>query len=432
MPEKFDAIVVGAGVAGLAATYKMVTEGLSVAVIERGDYPGAKNVMGGVLYRHSMDNLMPEFWKEAPLQRPVVDQRYWLMDDRSAVNMSYKSQEWTQEPYNCYTVFRGQFDKWFADKCIEAGALIINETLVESCLLEEGKVIGVRTGRPEGDIYANVVILADGVNSLLSKELGFHKEWQPRQVALAVMEELKLPSEVIEERFNLEPGMGATIEIYGDSTLGSMVGNGFIYTNKEHISIGVGALLSQLRDMGIKPYELLEYLKNHPMVRTLIKDAEPVEYYAHLIPEGGYYSIPKIVGDGVLVAGDAAQLVNGVHREGSNLATTSGRLAGEAVVYAHKAGDFFAETLSLYEENLQNSYVIKDLKKYKDAAHVLETNPQFLKQYIPGTNMALHEMFTVDGKSKKEKQKLALQKILSGDSLYSLGKDIYKAWKAMK
>lgn len=431
MPEKFDAIVVGAGVAGLAAAYKMAQGGLSVVVIERGDYPGAKNVMGGVLYRSMMEELIPEFWKEAPLERPVVEQRFWFMDTDSVVSTGYKGQEWAREPYNCFTVFRGQFDQWFARKCTEAGAVIINETVVEECLLENGRVVGVRTNRPEGELYANVVVLADGVNSLLGKQLGFHQEWKPQQVALAVMEELKLPSEVIEDRFNLDPGMGTTIEIFGGGTLG-LVGTSFIYTNKEHISIGVGALLSQIRQARVKPYDLLENLKKHPAVRPFIRNAEPVEYYAHLIPEGGYNAIPKLVGNGVLVVGDAAQLVNGIHREGSNLAMTSGRLAAEAVLRAHQIGEFDARSLSQYEEDLRNSFVIDDLKKYKDSSHLFENNTRYFNEYLPATNMALHEMLTVDGTSKKDKQKLIMQRLLRGSSLYSVGKDLYHAWKAMK
>src|ERR1035437_7817031 len=202
--------------------------------------------------------------------------------------------EWSKAPYNNFTVFRGKFDQWFAKKCIEVGALIVNETVVKECIVENNKVVGIRTDRPDGDIYADVVVLADGVNSLLGKSLGFHKEWRKDQVALAVMEELKMPSEKIEERFNLDKGMGATIEIFGDGTLG-MVGTAFIYTNKEHISIGCGALLSQMYTKRENPYELLEHIKNHPVIKPLIARREPCEYYAHLIPEGGYKSVPKLV-----------------------------------------------------------------------------------------------------------------------------------------
>ena len=431
MAEQFDAIVVGAGVAGLAAAYKMAAQGLSVVVLERGDYPGAKNVMGGVLYRAMMEEIIPEFWREAPLQRPVAEQRFWLMDEQSAVTAGYKDQAWAREPYNCFTVFRGQFDRWFARKCEAAGALIINETLVESCLVEGSRVVGVRTGRPEGDLYAKVVILADGVNSILAKQLGFHPEWRTDQLALAVMEELLLPAPVMEERFNLDPGMGATIEMYGDGSWG-LVGTAYMYTNKEHISLGVGALLSQLIEAKARPYEMLEYLKQHPMVRPLIKDSKPVEYYAHLIPEGGYYAIPKLVGNGVVVVGDAAQLVNGLHREGCNLAMTSGCLAADAVVRAHRKGDFTAGQLAHYEASLKNSFIMQDLRKYKDAAHLLAGNARYLNDYLPFANTAMREMLTVDGLSKKEKQKLIMKELWATRSLFTVGWDAFKMWKALK
>ncbi|MDF2503606.1 FAD-dependent oxidoreductase [Clostridium sp.] len=431
MTEKFDAIVVGAGVAGLAAAYVMAKEGLNVIVIEKGKYPGSKNVMGGVLYRHMMEEIIPDFWKDAPLERPIVEQNFWLLGKESVVKTGYRGMEWKKSPYNNFTVFRGKFDNWFAKKCIEVGALIINETVVKECILENNKVVGIRTDRPNGDIYAEVVVLADGVNSLLAKKLGFHREWHKDQVALAVMEELKMPSEKIEERFNLDKGMGATIEIFGDGTLG-MVGTAFIYTNKEHISIGCGALLSQMCKKNVKPYELLEYIKQHPIIKPLINGSESCEYYAHLIPEGGYRSIPKLVGDGVIVIGDAAQFVNGIHREGSNLGMTSGRFAAETVIAAKKLDKFDEQALSHYQDLVKNSYIVKDLKKYKNASSTMESNPHFFNHYIPAANKVMSEMFTVDGISKAEKQKLAIKHVTKGRSIFGLAKDGLKIWKAMK
>ncbi len=431
LAEKFDAIVVGAGVAGLAAAYVMAKDGLNVIVIEKGQFPGSKNVMGGVLYRHMMDEIIPGFSKDAPLERPIVEQRFWMMSKESVIQMGYRGSEWAKEPYNNYTVFRSKFDKWFADKCIEAGALIINETVVKECIIKDNKVVGVATDRPNGEIYADVVVLADGVNSLLAKSLGFHREWRRDEVALAVMEELKLPSDRIEERFNLEKGMGATIEIFGDGTLG-MVGTAFIYTNKEHISIGCGALLSQMCKKQVKPYELLEYLKQHPMVKPLIEGSQPCEYYAHLIPEGGYKSVPKLVGNGVIVVGDAAQFVNGIHREGSNLGMTSGRFAAETIIRARKAGKFTINELSYYNDLIYKSFIIKDLKKYKNASHTMEANPAMFNHYIPAANKAMSEMFTVDGLSKKEKQKLALKHLIKGRTKLGMVADGIKLWRAMK
>ncbi|WP_027415508.1 FAD-dependent oxidoreductase [Aneurinibacillus terranovensis] len=431
MAEKFDAIVVGAGPAGTSAAYTMAKAGLSVLLIERGEYPGAKNVMGGVLYRKQMEEIIPGFYKEAPVERPVVEQRFWMLGEESVFTSGYKGMEWGKEPYNNFTVLRAKFDQWYASKAVEQGALLINETVVKECIVEDGRVIGVRTDRPDGDVYADVVVLADGVNSLLAKSLGFHKEFKPHEVALAVMEVINLPAEKIEDRFNLEPNQGTTIEIFGDATKGSL-GTGFIYTNKDSINIGVGTTLSGMIKQRMRPYDLLDYLKNHPIIRPLIKGGEPMEYAAHLIPEGGFNSMPKIVGNGVVVIGDAGQMVNSIHREGSNMAMTAGRLAAETIILAKEANDFSENMLDSYRTRLLEGFVGQDLKKYKDAAHTFENHPQYFKEYIPMINKAASQFFTVDGTPKKEKQKKILKLLTEGRGKLGMVQDLYRAWKVMK
>ena len=201
---------------------------------------------------------------------------------------------------------------------------------------------------------------------------------------------------------------------------------------KIRLSIGVGTLLSGLIKHKIKPYELLEYVKNHPMIRPYIQGSEPQEYLAHLIPEGGYHSMPKVVGNGVLVVGDAAQLVNAIHREGSNMAMTSGRLAAETILLAKMANDFSENMLDNYRIKLMESFVGQDLKKYKDATHHFDKFPQYFDQYIPMMNRAASQMFTVDGSSKREKQKKIWQDIGSAGEKFKIARDMYRAWKVMK
>ncbi|WP_372632739.1 FAD-dependent oxidoreductase [Cohnella sp.] len=431
MPEKFDAIVVGAGPAGTACAYELAKAGVNVILIERGEYPGSKNVMGGVLYRKMMEEVVPGFHKEAPIERPIVEQRFMMMDKTSAVTFSYKGMEWAEEPYNNFTVLRAKFDQWFAGKAVEQGALLLNETVVLECIVEDGRVVGVRTDRPDGELRADVVVLADGVNSLLAKQLGFHKEFRPDEVALATMEILKLDKKIIEERFNLEEGQGCTIELFGDATKG-ILGTGFLYTNKDTLSIGVGTLLSGLIKHKIKPYELMEYVKTHPMIRPYIQGSEAQEYLAHLIPEGGYRSMPKVVGAGVLVVGDAAQLVNAIHREGSNMAMTSGRLAAETIVKAREREDFSEASLDDYRKKLMGSFVGQDLKKYKDATHHFDKFPQYFEQYIPMVNRAASQMLTVDGMPKREKQKKIWRDIGPAKEKIKMARDLYRAWKVMK
>jgi electron transfer flavoprotein-quinone oxidoreductase len=175
-------------------------------------------------------------------------------------------------------------------------------------------------------------------------------EWTADEVALGVKEVLALPREKIEDRFNLEQGEGTTIEIFGENTRG-MLGLFFpLHKQRIHFVWG-GRKALAFSKTGIRPPDLLEYAKAHPMIRRLLKGAKPLEYSAHLIPEGGYNSMPKLYSDGILIAGDAAQMVNASHREGSNLAMTAGRLAAETVIEAKKKGDFSAKTLSAYQTN---------------------------------------------------------------------------------
>ncbi len=430
--ERFDAIVVGAGPAGSAAAFTMAKAGLSVVLIERGEYPGAKNVMGGVMYGRMLADLIPAFASEAPIERVIVDERLWITTDDSAVTIGHKTAGRSGEIPNAFTVLRAKFDRWFASKAEEAGALLIPATVVEDLIIRDGRVTGVRTGRGDGDLHADVVVLCDGVHSFLAKRAGLQsREIAPHEVALAVKEIIALPPEVIQERFNVGEGEGVTIELYGAVTQG-MGGYGFIYTNRDSLSVGVGALISHFMRTKITPYALLERLKQHPLVRPLIAGGQVAEYLAHAIPEGGFKAMPRLCGDGVLVAGDAAMMVNGLHREGSNLAMTAGRLAGETVIEAKARGDVSAASLASYRSRLEESFVLKDLRKYQHLPEFLDRHPELLQVYPDLVNHAVHEMLTVDGVPKRDKQRKIWKDVTSRRSLWRLLTDAYQGWRVIR
>lgn len=415
--------------AGLSAAYTLARAGVEVLVVERGDYPGSKSVMGGVVYRIPAEDVFPGFAKDAPIERPVTRQELWLMTEDSAVRAGYGTRRWSEEPSG-YTVLRAKFDQWLSARCLEAGAKILTETTVTGLILERGRVAGVRTSRPEGDIPADVVVIAQGINRLLVEEAGLAQPLSPRDAAVAVKEVLSLPRERIEERFNIGPDEGVTIEVVGAPTRG-MVGTGFLYTNRESLSIGVGAMVHQMNEMKTNPYELLQGFKAHPLIRRLIEGAEVKEYGARLIPEGGYKSMPRLYGNGVLVTGDSAMLCNGLYREGSNLAMISGKLAAETIIEARARGGYHAENLARYRERLEDSFILKDLRKLRNVNEFLENHRQFFTLYPKLLSDTVHMLTTVDMVPKKEKQRAVRRLISQKRGTWRMAGDLLAAWKTI-
>lgn len=433
-PSQFDAIVVGAGPSGNACAYTLAKAGLKVLQIERGEYPGSKNVQGAILYSDALEKIIPDFRDDAPLERHIIEQRMWVLDDNSFVGTHYRSEDYNKPPYNRYTIIRAQFDKWFSSKVREAGALVICETTVNHLIMDGDQVVGVQCDREAGDVYADVVILADGVNSTLARKAGFHPEIKAGNVALAVKEILFMPEETIRQRFNIGEEEGVVIEMIGKITDG-MMGTGFLYTNKESLTIGVGCMLGDFKGNPNRtsPYALLEQMKKHPSIAPLIEGGEMKEYAAHLIPEGGFYAVPKVYGNGWMIVGDSGGFVNAVHREGSNLAMTTGRLAAETVIEAKAAGKPMTEsTLKAYKGKLDDSFVMKDLHKYRDMPQVFHENNQFFTTYPDLVSRAAKTMLTVDGVDKKTKEREIFASFRSTRKLTGLVGDAVKLWRAFR
>jgi len=282
-----------------------------------------------------------------------------------------------------------------------------------------------------------VVVICEGIGlgSKLLEKAGLKRPLKANQVAMAVKEIIRMEPGTIESRFNCEPGEGASVECYGDATRG-LSGFMFIYTNKDTLSVGGGCLLSELADTRLSreelarrsPNALMEHFKNHPAVRPLLQGGETVEFLAKMIPEGGHRGIPQLYGDGYLICGDAAMLSNPVHREGSNLAMASGRLAGQTVIHAKEVGDFSARTLREYRGRLDHSWIMADMKKYDGAVPLLEHNPRLLGKYPELLDRALDEFFRVDGVSKWKKQSKILKMFRREGGLRMLTDTLKAGW----
>lgn len=400
MAEKFEVVVVGAGPAGSAAAISTAKAGMSTLVLERGDFAGTKNMFGGLVFTKPTEDIVPEFWKTAPIERKIIEHKYWLLSGESHVEVSHRNQRFVKD-FNSFTAFRARFDRWFASQAESSGATLLTKTTATGVLKDSnGKIEGVSTDR--GDVKADVVIACDGANSLIAKGAGLHEEWKPQDMAIAVKETYSLPREKIEDRFNVRGDEGVAMMIYGGREEEYA---GFLYTNKDTISFGIGAIMSDLAKKRTynMPMQVLEWLKGHPSVKPLLEGAALREYTAHLIPEGGYDRVPPLYADGMMVAGDAAMLVNALNWEGTNFAMFSGRYAGLTAIGAKDSGRVYtASQLSRYREYLENSFVLKDLKKFRDLPHYIASHKYFLTLYPDLMNDLLYKFFAVDGRPKED------------------------------
>ena len=395
----YDAIVVGGGLSGSTAALCMAQAGMSVLVVERGDTPGSKNMTGGRLYGHSLEKILPGFAEEAPVERKVIREKISMVTGESCFTVDFASSRFADPALASYTVLRAEFDAWLSGKAEEAGCDVVSPALVEDILQEGGKVTGVRAG--DDELTADVVLLADGVNSLLGQKLGMKKELAPNMVAVGVKEVIELPKGTINDRFSLEDGEGAAHLFAGEPTKG-LVGGGFVYTNRESLGIGVVASVHSMMASGMRLPDMMEAFMESKPVKPLVQGGKLVEYSAHLVPEGGIGMLPELYRDGVLLLGDAAGfcLNLGYTVRGMDYAIASGMLAAQTVVEAKEKGDFSKTVLSGYKTRLEQSFVLEDLDTYKNAPGFIEHTHRLYNEYPVMVEDIFTSLFTVNGPSK--------------------------------
>lgn len=431
---EFDVVVVGAGLAGSTAAAVAARQGLKVALIERGQDPGGKNAFGGALYTHSLIEIYPDLWdRKPPLERPVTEAGFWFLSHDGMVNMTVRGGALSRQPADAYVALRAKFDPWWAEQAVKAGAFLIPKTTVTDFIRDAaGRIIGIETDRAQGQVFAPVVIICEGVNDLLTQKAGLKRsERKPKAVALGVKQLISLPADTINARLGLpDSSHGLAVTVLGDVSMG-LTGLGFVYTGEEFLSVGLGVTLEDLAKAKVRPYALLQRYLNHPSIAPLVAGGRLMEYSAHLIPEGGWNDMPKLYADGVMVAGDAATMVNPLHWEGTNMAITAGKEAAEAAVEAHRRRDFSARSLSQYQERLSKRFVMQDLHQYRKLAKFLEDHPAFLSTYPNFLNDALGLFFTGYGKSKKELYKTILRSLTSRRSLLKAAGDLVSFGRAV-
>jgi len=421
--EKFDAIVIGAGPAGSSCAYVLAREGKSVLLVERGVSAGSKNVTGGRLYTYALEMVEPGMYQRAPLQRKVVREQIMMLGENGAVTVDYANYAFGENVPQAYTVLRAPFDEWFASEAEEQGALLASGIRVDELIEENGKIVGIKAG--EDEMYADVVIAADGVNSFIAQKAGLFGDIKAHTVGVGVKEIIELPDEVIEARFNLRGDEGVARVAIGCTE--GISGGAFLYTNKGSVSLGIVFNPEQAAKHGKRIHEILQDFKNHPAILPLIEGGTTVEYGAHLVPELGLSGVPqKLHREGLVVVGDAAGfgINTGTIIRGIDLAIVSGLAAANAVLKAESV----AQVGPKYMEELQTLLLLPTMKVFANWHHIFEISHVF-QEYPALANDALQFMFTVDGKVP-DKMTKAMLNIMKNH--LSFGQAIGDGWKMFK
>ncbi len=367
--EHYEAVVVGAGPGGAAAAAALARNDVETLVLERGDEAGSKNVSGGLLFAeesapYTIDDLFPDFREEAS-ERPVREAYiHNIAGNRKKTfdleGIHHHDAEW------CDAVLRRKMDSWLAErvheKTRETGGGVLEGVRVNGLLREDGEVVGVSCDELD-PITADLIVAADGVNSELARDAGLMDWEEPDEWFQGVKAVVDMPSDVIEERFDVPDGGGASHLFSGDLFEG-VRGGGFLYTNEESLSIGTVFHLDSLAAERAEPQELLDNLLQHPLLDQWLQgEYTELEYSAKLVPDSKKVAHPSPHQDRLLLVGDAAgqMQAQGPIIKGMNHAVTAGGLAAEAFQEAKTRGDRDLAG-QLYEQKLTEEGVMKKLR----------------------------------------------------------------------
>jgi electron transfer flavoprotein-quinone oxidoreductase len=422
----------------LAAAFTMAKAGLEVVVVERGEYAGAKNV-GGLLYGTVLNEQIPGFYERAPIERHVSRRGLTYLGDGEHASLSFGADAWSKAPFNhTFIVHRSQFDRWLASEVEKAGASLL-EGMVADDLVYDGAGADKRAAgvalRGDDPMRSDAVVLSDGANALVTEKaiaaLGIRQSRHTQEYAIGVKEIIGLPRGRIEDRFNLEENEGVALDFFGTPFAG-LIGGGFIYTARESLHVGFVAKIATIVRAGLKPSDVMDAFKAHPFVRKLVQGGELLEYSAHRLPEGGYDAVPELTGNGALITGDAAGLVNAsLYKEGTNHAMESGKAAAETLIDAKKRGDFSKKSLAGYEKTLRSGMALADLEKGRQIPHILESSPELTSLYPKKVTSLLVDLFSVAAEPKSKVQKKAVSRFLDGLPKYRFLRDALQARKLL-
>jgi electron-transferring-flavoprotein dehydrogenase len=380
----FDVVFVGAGPANLSGALhlaRLVKQNpelgdIEIAVIEKGATVGAHILSGAVMDPKALKELMPDYIEQgAPLESPVTEDYFLYLTPKHAIRSPITPPPLKNHGY--YVVSLNRLTVWLGEKCEEAGVNIFPEFPGADLLYDENdRVTGVRTGdkgidkegkpranfEPGVDLRAKVTVLGEGPRGSLTKKLierlGLAEGREPQTYVLGVKELWELPDDRYPTgRVTHTLGFPSDVHTYG---------GGWIYGMQNRV-LNIGYVTGlDYKDPLLDPHAEFQRYKTHPYIAKLLEGGKMIRYGAKSTTAGGYFAMPRPYADGVLLAGDSAGFLNPQRLKGIHSAIKSGMLAAETIFEALKKGDYSANQLKHYEQAINESWIVPELRKVRN------------------------------------------------------------------
>jgi len=400
---EMDVLLVGAGPANLACALQLSTlvaahnerakvsgakplEEINIAVIEKASEIGAHQLSGAVLDPISLRELIPDFEREgAPLEAPVAEEHVYFLSERGKIPLPVLPPPLRN--HGNYVVSLNKLVRWLGEKCEAAGVNIFPDFPGAEMLYDGDAVIGVRTGdkgidktgkpkpnfEPGVDIVAKITVLGEGVRGSLAKQLinrlNLEHESDPQVYSVGIKELWEVP----DDRFTA----GSVIHTMGWPLDSRTFGGSWVYGMRDRI-IDIGLAIGlDYRDQCIDPHHEFQRFKTHPLIKDLLKGGKLIRYGAKAMPVGGWYTMPQLTSDGVMIIGDSAAMLNGERLKGIHTAIKAGMLAAETILDALTKNDFTRNTLGVFDKNLKESYVGRELHKARNFHQAFDRGRMF-------------------------------------------------------
>ncbi len=392
---EFDVVFVGAGPANLSGALHLarlvkqhneaVANGertgqalgdVEIGVIEKGAAVGAHILSGAVMDPRALKELMPDFVEQgAPLESPVKEDYFLYLTSKHALRSPVTPPPLKNHGY--YIVSLNRLTAWLGEKCEEAGVNVFPEFPGAELLYDEDDaVVGVRTGdkgidkegkrkanyEPGVDLRAKVTVLGEGPRGSLTKELvqrlNLDAGREPQVYSVGIKELWELP----DDRYSA----GRVTHTLGFPSDTHTYGGGWIYGMQNRI-LNIGYVTGlDYRDPLLDPHAEFQRYKTHPFIARLLEGGKMIRYGAKTVAVGGYFAMPRTYADGVLLVGDCAGFLNSQRLKGIHSAIKSGMLAAEVIFEALLAGNFSAQQLQRYEQVVNESWIIPELRKVRN------------------------------------------------------------------